>query len=219
MALANAGCVVEAVCPARHPLAKTTAVRKLHPYRGLLATRSFAAAITSSKPDLIVPGDDLATRHLHSLYDRERRRREAGAPICEVIERSLGSPESFSVVYSRSRFIELAQKEGIRVPQTAIIGNIDDLKEWGHQKGFPAVLKTNGSSGGYGVRIVRTLKEAERAFRELQAPPLLARVAKRSVVDQDLTLIWPLLLRRRPVVNAQTFVAGREATKIGRAHV
>ena len=214
IALANAGCAVEAVCPSRHALAKTTAVRKVHPYRGLMPTASFAAAITSARPDLIVPGDDLATRHLHSLYDRERRRGKAGAPICELIERSLGAPESFPVVNSRAPFIELAQKDGIRVPQTAIIGNIDDLKEWGRQRGFPAVLKTNGSSGGYGVRIVSTLKEAERAFRELQAPPLLARVAKRSVVDQDLTLIWPLLLRRRPVVNAQTFVAGREATSL-----
>jgi hypothetical protein len=179
-----------------------------------MPTASFAAAIASSKPDLIVPGDDLATRHLHGLYDRERRRGKAGALICELIERSLGAAESFSVVYSRTPFIELAQKEGISVPKTANIGNIDDLKEWEHQSGFPAVLKTNGSSGGYGVRIVRTLKEAERAFRELQAPPLLARVAKRSVVDQDLTLIWPLLLRRRPVVNAQTFVVGREATSL-----
>jgi hypothetical protein len=214
MALANAGCTVEAVCPGRHPLAKTSTVRKVHTYRGLFPTTSFAAAITSARPDLIVPGDDLATRHLHGLYDRERRRGKAGALICELIERSLGAPESFSVVYSRARFIELAQKEGIRVPKTATIGNIDDLKEWEHQSGFPAVLKTNGSSGGYGVRIVRTLKEAERAFQELQAPPLLARVAKRSVVDQDLTLIWPLLLRRRLVVNAQTFVVGREATSL-----
>jgi hypothetical protein len=214
IALANAGCAVAAVCPSRHALAKTTAVRRVHPYRGLMPTASFAAAITSARPDLIVPGDDLATRHLHNLYDRERRRGKAGAPICELIERSLGAPESFPVLSSRAPFIELAEKEGIRVPQTAIIGNIDDLKKWEHDRGFPAVLKTDGSSGGYGVRIVHTLKDAERAFRGLQAPPLLARVAKRSVVDQDLTLIWPLLLRRRPVVSAQTFVVGREATSL-----
>jgi predicted ATP-grasp superfamily ATP-dependent carboligase len=31
-------------------------------------------------------------------------------------------------------------------------------------------------------------------------------------MDQDTTLLWPSLLRRRHVVNAQAFVAGREAT-------
>ena len=41
---------------------------------------------------------------------------------------------------------------------------------------------------------------------------MLARAAKRALVDQDKTLVWPSLLRRRPVVNAQAFVAGREAT-------
>jgi hypothetical protein len=50
------------------------------------------------------------------------------------------------------------------------------------------------------------------AFRKLQAPPLLARAAKRALIDRDKTLLWPCLLRRRSVVNAQTFVAGREAT-------
>jgi hypothetical protein len=32
------------------------------------------------------------------------------------------------------------------------------------------------------------------------------------LLDQDKRLFWPYLLRRRAVVNAQTFVAGREAT-------
>jgi biotin carboxylase len=80
------------------------------------------------------------------------------------------------------------------------------------RSGFPTVLKANGTSGGDGVRLVRTLEEAERAFLTLQAPPLLARAVKRALMDQDKTLVWPSLLRRRSVVNAQAFVAGREAT-------
>ncbi len=78
--------------------------------------------------------------------------------------------------------------------------------------GLPTVLKANGTCGGDGVRVVHTLEEAERAFRTLQAPPLLARAVKRALVNQDKTLLWPSLLRRRSVVNAQEFVAGREAT-------
>ena len=60
--------------------------------------------------------------------------------------------------------------------------------------------------------MVRTVEEAERAFRSLQAPPLLARAAKRALVDQDKSLVWASLLRHRSVVNAQEFVPGREAT-------
>src|SRR6202040_999068 len=74
------------------------------------------------------------------------------------------------------------------------------------------VLKADGTYGGKGVKIVHTLEEAERAFRALQAPPTLARAAKRALVDLDRTLVWPSLLRRRALVNAQEFVTGREAT-------
>jgi len=49
-------------------------------------------------------------------------------------------------------------------------------------------------------------------LRALQAPPLFARAMKRALLDGDTTLVWPSLLRRRSLVNAQSFVAGREAT-------
>src|SRR5438046_7259451 len=76
MALANAGCAVEAVCPPRHPLRTTRTVRRTHTYDGLAGLASFANAIAATRPDLIIPGDDLATRHLHEMYHRERRSEE-----------------------------------------------------------------------------------------------------------------------------------------------
>jgi hypothetical protein len=212
MALAKAGCVVEAVCPPRHPLGKMSTVRRTHPYRGLMPLRSFGDAIASMNPDFIVPGDDLATSHLHDLYERARQDGEAGQAVCALIERSLGAPESFPIVYARTAFLKLARAAGIRAPKTEIIANLDDLRQWAAHEGFPTVLKSNGSCGGDGVRVVHTLEEAERAFRTLQAPPLVARMAKRALIDQDRTLVWPSLLRQRSVVNAQVFVAGREAT-------
>jgi hypothetical protein len=95
-----------------------------------------------------------------------------------------------------------------------VVANLEDLGEWTAKNGFPAVLKADGSSGGEGVRIANTLEEAQRAFKKLSAPPLFARVVKRVLVDRDLTLVWPLLQRRRPVVNLQSFVPGREATSL-----
>jgi len=212
MALDNAGFRVDAVCLPCHPLQKTRVAPETHTYHSLAPLMSFASAITASRPDLIIPGDDLAAMHLHALYLRNVNRGKKGALICSVIERSLGAPSSFPLVYARTRLLEIAQEEGIRVPKTEVLTDADQLREWGARASFPAVLKSNGSSGGEGVRIVHTLEQAERAFRALQAPPLLARAAKRALVDGDKTLVWPSLLRRRSVLNAQEYVAGREAT-------
>jgi len=217
MALSSAGCKVEAVCPSLHPLRKTRAIRRTHAYHGLAPLTSFARAIAVTQPDFIVPGDDLATQHLHRLYSQERHAQEqrdgrAGSPICALIERSLGKPESFAVVSTRAAFMNLAREEGLRVPATEVIHNTGDLRKWLEHTGLPTVLKANGTSGGEGVRIVHTTAEAERALNELHAPPLLARAVKRALFNHDNTLLWPSLLRHRPVVNAQAFVAGREAT-------
>ena len=212
MALAAAGCEVEMVCPKSHPVRKTKAVRRTHVYRGLAPLDSFARAIATTRPDFIVSGDDLATQHLHRLHAREKRNGNADSSICALIEHSLGSPESFPAVNARAAFMDLADQEGLRVPPTQVIRNTDDLRNWVARTGLPTVLKADGTSGGDGIRIAHTLAEAERFLNELQAPPLLARAAKRALVDQDKTLVWPSILRRRPVVNAQAFVAGHEAT-------
>ena len=79
---------------------------------------------------------------------------------------------------------------------------------------FPLVLKADGSSSGEGVKIVHTLSEAKRAFKALQSPPHLIRVVKRVLINRDLRWIRPAFERRRSVVNAQEFVAGRDATSL-----
>ncbi len=211
MALANAGCIVDAVSPAGHPLRKTKAVRRAHVYRGLAPLASIAHAIAASQPDFIVSGDDLATQHLHRLYAEESSK-GTDSQISALIERSFGDPRSFPIVSARTAFMDVAVEQKVRVPATRIVQNVDELRDWIARTGFPVVLKANGTSGGEGVKIIRTLVDAERAFAKLQAPPLLARAAKRAVVDHDKTLLLPSILRRRPVVNAQVFIAGHEAT-------
>lgn len=212
VALANAGFIVDSICPSKHPIANTDAIRKTYKYKGMDPLTSFEDAISVAKPDLIVPGDDRATQQLHLLYAQERRKGDAGNSICALIERSLGASENFPVLYARTKFIQLAQEQGVRVPKTGIISDHADLATWIAQTDLPMVLKADGTSGGDGVRVVRTLEEAKRALRFLQAPPLFARAVKRALVDQDRTLVWPSLRRRRSIVNAQAFVAGGEAT-------
>lgn len=212
MALAQRGSIVEAVCLTRHPLSKTRAVRRIHPYYRLACLRSVRNAIASVRPDLVIPTDDLAVQHLHDLHSREQGRGRPGARTCALIEQSLGAPASFSVVYARATLLQLAREEGVRVPATAAVSDRKDLEDWAGRNGFPAVLKADRTSGGDGVRTVRTLEEAERSLRALQSPPLLARALKRTLIDQDMGLLWPALKRNRYVVNVQKFVQGRDAT-------
>ena len=132
--------------------------------------------------------------------------------MASLIEDSLGSPESFPVMYQRASLMDLARQEGVRAPQSAVLANLDELRDWVSRVGFPFVLKADGTSGGDGVRIVRTIHEAEKAYGKLKAPIQLARAAKRALLDYDKTLLWPSLVRRSNTVSAQTFVAGHEAT-------
>lgn len=214
VALAHAGFRVKAVCPTGHQLSKTPAVQETFLYSGVSPLSSFGNAITRSEPNLVVPGDDLAALHLHHLYAREKARGEAGGQVCAAIERSLGPGESFPVVYARTRFMEVAVEQGIRCPATERITSEQDIDSFARRVGLPFVLKADVTSGGEGVRVVRTLDEAKREFRALSAAPVLARAAKRAIFDRDSRLVWPALLRRRPVVNAQGFIAGREATSL-----
>ena len=212
MALAKAGFIVDAVCPPGHPIEMTSCARKISHYRGLSPLQSFSSAIIEHRPDLIVPGDDLATWHLHALYEQGTNLGEKGARLCDLLERSLGAPASFPLVYERGEFLEFARKAGVRVPRTQVITSGADFEGWISKNGYPVVLKANGSSGGVGVRIVCNVAEGKLALRSLKSPPLLLRAIKRAVVDHDYTLIRKSALRERSVVIAQSFVSGREAT-------
>ena len=128
----------------------------------------------------------------------------------------MGRPESFPVVFARHSSLERAREEEVRSPRTEVINSSDDLRRWANETGFPAVLKADGTSGGNGVRIVRTFEEAERAFRLLSAPPAWARAVKRTAFDTDSTLLWPSLRssaigRERPGVceGARSHERGR----------
>src|SRR5712691_8604780 len=89
VAFVKAGCRVEVLCPAGHPVTKTRVASRIHVYRALAPLRSTAAAIATVQSDLIVPCDDLAIIHLHRLYSRALL---PGGPAASraLFERSLG---------------------------------------------------------------------------------------------------------------------------------
>jgi hypothetical protein len=211
IAFAEIGSRVDMVGPWDHPATRTTALSRRYSFRGLAPPDSFRAAINKAKPDLIVCCDDLATVELHRLYSTLRKEGKANSRVGEVLLRSLGPESGFAALESRNNLMALARSIGVRTPETSVVTR-DTLGPWLLQNGFPAVLKADGSAGGRGVQMVRTMGMAEAAFAELSAPPLALRAVKRALFDQDRTLIKPSLRRFSPVINAQAMVRGRDAT-------
>jgi hypothetical protein len=205
------GARVFGLCPNRHPLSKTRAVERTFRYSSLFPVDSLLKAIEAANPDLVIPCDDRATQHLHELYECARSIGASGAKVKGLIERSLGSPESYAAVDSRYEVIRISREEGIHVPETSVVNSAGDLRSWGAAKAFPWVLKAAGTWGGRGVRIVNSFEQADQAFLELTGLFRARRVFKRSIVNRDSFWIRPWWNRSRPDIVVQSHVQGRPA--------
>jgi hypothetical protein len=210
--LTKAGWDVSAVYPRHgHPLSKTLALRKRFPYGAMDPLGSLTSAIESVDPEIIIPCDDRAVGHLHQLHARAAGKGASGAKICALIERSLGGPESYPIVGSRFDLIQCAREEGIRTPDTRLVTRPEDLIH-GHQGiALPWVLKTDGSWGGHGVRIVHNREQAQRFFAVFAQSLGMARFVKRLIVDRDPYWFGTWWRQTKPTVIAQSYVAGRPA--------
>jgi hypothetical protein len=210
--LSKAGCEVSAVCPVPgHPLLKTRAVRQTFPYGALRPLDYLAAAIQVAEPDVIVPCDDRAVQHLHQLHARFRNLGTAGRSVVQLVERSLGPPESYSIVSSRHDLLRVAREEGLRIPNTVLLKDLDDLRSWHEQQTAPWVLKADGTWGGQGVRIAYTPEQTEKFFRELTRPRGGAELAKRLLMNRDRLWQWQWWNHSRPGVIVQSHIHGRPA--------
>jgi hypothetical protein len=212
MAFADAGCIVDGVCPSGHPFALTKAARRIYLYRALAPISSIREAIADCKPDLLVPTDDLATRHLLDIYACSRRSGEDAEQFASLIERSLGSPLNYPLILQRSQFIQLARAEGVRAPETAVVRDLEELRNWIEGMGLPTVIKADETSSGEGVYIARSIQDAVTEFLALQAPPAFIVALKRAVLNRDARWIRPWWEQAKSTVNAQGYVSGREAT-------
>jgi thioesterase domain-containing protein len=210
-AFSEAGFAVEALCPPGHALGKVDFVARAHRFSALSPLRSLRGAIDACAPDLVVPCDDRVAGQLRQLHADLRADDLASHALRELITRSLGGPEYFPILSSRTHLIALSRAEGVRCPETDVIADPDALRVWLDRFGYPAVLKTDGSWGGEGVAVVRDFAEATRAYHRLAAPPRLSRVIKRRLTEGGANLLRPWLRRDRPTVSIQRYVHGRPA--------
>lgn len=202
-AFAEAGCAVDALFPARHPLAVSRYPARNFAYRPLASQRSLRAAIEQSRPDLVVPCDDRALTHLLNLKNGR---------FAALVERSLGTPCHFDRLISRGGFIAAAREAGIAAPETIEVEDEHALDAALERLGLPAVLKVDGSWGGDGVAVARTREEARAAWRRFARPPSrlrsLARAARRGDPHHLLSAVSPV----RSCVSLQRYVPGTPAT-------
>ena len=213
MAFQRVGCQVDLVSPPNHPAFSTRALQHHYRYHGVSAQQSFRNAIVNSDPDVMIPCDDVAMRHMHSLYSTTAQSTTNDAKaICKLLRVSMGNPLSYPITESRDKFMLLVRELGVRVPETKTVDSPEQVKQWLAQFGFPAVLKADGTSGGEGVKIVHTLPEALHAYKTLHAPLATLVAAKRTFVDRDSNCIVPWLMQHPRQVSIQRFVAGPDAT-------
>jgi ATP-grasp domain len=209
------GHIVSIICPVHgHPSRKVRSAHRTFPYRSLAPLDSLADAIEAVKPDIIIPCDDKAVRHLHQLYSSKRGRCSREIDIPALVARSLGAPESFATVDSRYSLLQLSRDEQILTPETSIINTSSGLDQWMSAHSRPWVLKADGTSGGTGVRIAHTGEEAHEYYDDLSRSMGILQLIKHLTVDRDLILErrWSSSLRGvRPTIVAQSFIPGSAA--------
>jgi len=209
--LANAGCNVYVLCPTLgHPAHKAQDVSETYRYSISRPVASLLTAIESSRPDIIVPCDDLAVQHLHQSHVIARKK--GSAKTADLVESSLGPPDSFSIVSSRYELLRMAADNGLLTPRTCAIRDIEDLRSNGDMPTFPWVLKADGTWGGSGVRIAHDRQEAERLFLQLQRRRDAFSTFRQLLTSRSRAAAFFSWTRRPKVsVIAQSHIEGRPA--------
>jgi hypothetical protein len=198
------GCTVSALCPPGHALNYVSGINQIHGYDPFDLVTSQARAILSSQPDILVPCDDAAVWQLHETAEHRPDFRN-------LIEESIGKASHYACIRSRAGFITLASQMGWRTPDTYHIRCEKDLGEWSFSQYGPAVMKLDGTSGGHGVRIVRSEAEALSAFRQFNKPSSSIGRWKRHFVNCDPLAFWPKAPHRPAEISLQRFIPGRPA--------
>src|SRR4051812_20827234 len=159
LALAEGGFEILVLAPEGHALHACPRVGSCRLERtSAAAARLVRAAIVGWRPDAVVPGDDGAVELVRAIHAGARRR--SAPQIVDLIERSIGDQDAFTIAGAKSRFVALADALGLLVPQTRPVADAAELARLLDTTAFPFVLKLDGSFGGLGVRIVRTREEA-----------------------------------------------------------
>ncbi len=165
--LDRAGFEVHALCPKNSFLSKTKFLKSSILYPTLTYSRSkfvyawMVISIYYFNPDLIVPGDEdtiLALQRLTKFFEKLPFFKK----ISNLINFSLPSKSSDSILLSKSNFQGKCQEWGLRTPKNFVLNKGEDVFEMAAQIGFPIVLKHDSGYGGSGVFILNNSEELKK---------------------------------------------------------
>jgi glutathione synthase/RimK-type ligase-like ATP-grasp enzyme len=127
-----------------------------HVRRGRLD--SVIAAIGAFAPDLLMPGDERASRVVKSLQD---------APaLQQLVKRSVGEVGWARHAGERSRMLDLVAGLGFAVPAHASVRRAREVTSFAERHGWPVYLKRDHTYGGQGVRLCADAATATAAYGE-----------------------------------------------------
>jgi hypothetical protein len=183
-----------------------------YPRRHVLRLGALSTAIQDWSPDFLIPCDDEAVSALCRVRQAVATQRPwlVSASTKRLLDRSLGPVRSFATKSTRTASLRALEAAGARVASFAPIRSSGDLRRFITAHGLPVVLKADSSAAGQGVRICRTVDEANIAFGELAGlrpprPPLATRMTE--------AVVWGTDPAPKREVSAQKFIAGREAMR------
>jgi hypothetical protein len=173
----------------------------IYEYRGPNSMAALERAIRQAKPDVILPSDDRALWQLQELHALR-------PDLRELIENSIGHPDSFPVVSSRTGLMNLARGAGLSVPETRPVHSANDLHAWFRELPGTAVIKLDGTWGGRGVAFVESVSQALACWGRFNAPPPRALPLKRWIVNRDPLAFWSGARASGRPISMQRFIRG-----------
>lgn len=211
---AAAGCDVLAFASRSASVRQSRFVTERFTYNPFAPVNSLRAALEVADADLIVSCDERGLTLLLRLY---REKSEHPNCLSSVIERSLGEPESYSLILSRSTGLAAMREVGVRVPLTLPVDAEANLDTLLRETGLPAVLKADATCGGQGVAIATSSAQAHAAFRRLASPTRLRNFG-RFARSRDLHRLIDALVPQTHKISVQRYVEGRVAASAFAAH-
>lgn len=203
MEFAHAGARVVLLSPRDHPARVTDVLSDALTFHAINPVGCLERAMTDVRADLVLPCDERAVRLMHRLHEKTTQ-----PGVRQLIERSLGPPQSFPVATTRHDLLMLAHHANVRTPRSMPLGSIDDLSTWAADQPFPWVVKADGSWSGFGVRVVHDLAAAQAAYEDLIRPITLYYAVREAFIERNYFSIAPWFRRDRACISVQSYVDG-----------
>lgn len=177
-ALAKAGFEVTLLTP-RNSLAEASRFVTRVAYLPDAATplewiHAVAATVRAVSPRQIMPCDDTSFRLLAmlALSPPPQMQPALQAELAALVRASLGDPDHYRSSIDKTLIYAAAAEAGVRVPEHAVIGSIDEAAAFADRHGYPVVVKRPYTTAGDGVRIAANATELAAAVTTLAAPKL-----------------------------------------------